>query len=361
VRLLFVSHSFPPEHSPLENIGGMQRVAVELANQLANRDDLDYQQLILQSSWNRHHIQCIPWLLATTLRLYRRASKHQMDVVLFSSMVTGAIAPLIRNICKATNIKLCAIAHGRDVTLPGIYQVAQVRRTLRALDRVYPVSHATANECAVRGMDQSRIQVIPNGVNLDRYSFGSGGQGKSLQLLSVGRLVTRKGFRWFVNNVMPLLPSNIHYKIAGFGPEHDAINSDILARGLQERIQLLGRCSDQSLVKLYHDSDLLIMPNLHVEGDMEGFGVVMLEAGASGTPAIASDIEGIRDVITDGKNGTLIPSGNAEAFKTAILDHASFPDRTLVRKHTESNFSWPIVAQRYIDHLKRLHTGTLLN
>jgi len=363
VRLLFVSHSFPPESSPLENIGGMQRVAVELADELSKRGDIHYQQLILRSAWKWHHIQCAPWLVATALRLKRMASRQEMDVVLFSSMVTGALACLIRNICTDKNITLCAIAHGRDVTLPGIYQAVQVRRTLNALDCVLPVSRATAAQCTDRGMPESRIQVIPNGVNLSRYQFGSGSQGSDLQLLSVGRLVPRKGFAWFVDNVMPHLPSTIHYKITGIGPEHDAIRKAITTHGLQERVDLLGRCSDPSLIKLYHQSDLLIMPNLPVDGDMEGFGVVMLEAGASGTPAVAADLEGIQDVIADGKNGIMIPSGNAEAFKKAILSYASSPHltRTLVRAHTESHFSWPIVAQRYVDHLQQLHARALLN
>ncbi len=341
----------------------MQRVAVELADELSKRGDINYQQLILRSAWKWHHIQCGPWLMATALRILRMALRREMDVVLFSSMVTGALASLIRHPCTVANIHLCAIAHGRDVTLPGIYQIAQVRRTLKALDCVLPVSRATATECINRGMPDSRIQVIPNGVNLSRYSFGSGSQGNELHLLSVGRLVTRKGFAWFVDTVMPQLPPHIHYRIAGVGPEHDTIKAAIASHGLQERVHLLGRCSDTSLTKLYHQSDLLIMPNLHVEGDMEGFGVVMLEAGASGTPAIAADIEGIRDVITDGINGSLIPSGNAEAFKKAILSCALLAQsaRARVRAHTESHFSWPVVTQRYIDHLKSLHSSARLN
>ena len=52
-----------------------------------------------------------------------------------------------------------------------------------------------------------------------------------------------------------------------------------MRHGLGGRVSLLGRCSDEDLVKLYCDSDLLVMPNIPVRGDMEGFGVVMLEAG----------------------------------------------------------------------------------
>ena len=340
----------------------MQRVAVELADVLAERDDLQYRQLVLRSAWKWHHIQCAPWLAVTAARLHRIASQGQTDVVLFSSMVTGALATLIRKQCSAANIQLAAIAHGRDVTLPGIYQTVQVRRTLRVLNCVLPVSRATGLECEKRGMPPSRIQVVPNGVTTSRYTVGSGSEGRVQKLLSVGRLVKRKGFAWFVDQVMPMLPSHIEYWIAGTGPESEAIQHAAAAHGLEGRVHLLGRCSDEHLVKLYSESDLLIMPNLPVEGDMEGFGVVMLEAGSSGTPAIAADLEGIRDVITNDVNGRLVPSGDAPAFKNAILDYPTSPAaRKKAYNYTTAKFSWPSVAELYVRHLRELHAGTLTN
>ncbi len=338
----------------------MQRVAVELADALSARNDVQYQQQVLRSAWKWHHMQCAPWLASTAARLYRISTRREVDVVLFSSMVTGALATLIRRPCNAANIKLAAIAHGRDVTLPGIYQAFQVRRTLRALDIVLPVSRATGIECAKREMPSSRICVIPNGVALSRYRTGTGSGGASLRLASVGRLVKRKGFAWFIDQVMPELPTHVHYRIAGSGPEAEAIQQAINRHGLEGRVQLLGRCSDEDLVKLYRESDLLVMPNIPVRGDMEGFGVVMLEAGACGTPAIAANLEGIQDVITDGVNGHLVTSGDPVGFAEAILNHSATPKiRARTRKHTAANFGWPNVAELYVRKLRELHAGTL--
>lgn len=360
MRLLFVSHSFPPENRPLESIGGMQRVAVELADALSARDDVQYQQLVLRSAWKWHHIQCVPWLASAAARLHRISMRRDVDVVLFSSMVTGALATLIRRPCNAANIKLAAIAHGRDITLPGIYQMLQVRRTLRALDLVLPVSRATGAECAKRDMPSPRIRVIPNGVALSRYRIGTGSGSTSLRLASVGRLVKRKGFAWFIDQVMPKLPANVEYRIAGSGPEVEAIQQAIKRHGLEGRVRLLGRCSDEDLVKLYCDSDLLVMPNIPVRGDMEGFGVVMLEAGACGTPAIAANLEGIQDVITDGVNGHLVKSGDSTGFADAILNSpTTLTARAHTREHTTANFGWPNVAEIYVRKLRELHTGTL--
>lgn len=338
----------------------MQRVAVELAGELALRNDLQYRQIVLRSAWKWHHIRCAPWLLATAARLSRIASRKEVDVILFSSMVTGALATLIRKACHSANIQLAAIAHGRDVTLPGIYQTLQVLRTLKALDRVLPVSRATGLECEKRGMPSSRIQIIPNGVTLSRYQVGIQARDRVRNLLSVGRLVKRKGFAWFVDQVMPELPSDIEYRIAGTGTESKAIQQAATVRGLKSRVHLLGRCSNEHLVELYRESDLLIMPNLAVEGDMEGFGVVMLEAGASGTPAISADLEGIRDVITDGVNGQLVRSGDASAFKDAILNYpTTSAARENAYQHTKATFSWSSVAERYVHHLQTLHSSTV--
>jgi phosphatidyl-myo-inositol dimannoside synthase len=60
----------------------------------------------------------------------------------------------------------------------------------------------------------------------------------------------------------------------------------------------------------YAAADLFVMPNIPVEGDMEGFGIVLLEANRAGVPAVASDLEGIRDVIEPGENGYRVPHGN---------------------------------------------------
>jgi len=104
----------------------------------------------------------------------------------------------------------------------------------------------------------------------------------------------------------------------------------------------------------YSAADLFIMPNVKVEGDMEGFGVVLLEANIRNTPAIATDIEGIKDVISPGKNGYRIPEGDAPGFARKVdevlqteLDTLSISSRSFV----EHQFSWEKVSKDYIKYL----------
>ena len=99
------------------------------------------------------------------------------------------------------------------------------------------------------------------------------------------------------------------------------------------------------------------MPNIVVPGDMEGFGIVMLEAGACGLPTLAADLEGIRDVIDEGVNGWFAPTEDTSAFATKIQTLLDDPDalRAASKRTTDyvtSTFRWDSTADRYLDVLR---------
>ena len=376
MRLLFVSQSFPPQNRPLDNLGGMQRVAVELYDALRAHPDLDLDALVLRSTWRWHHVVGVPWWIQTLRQVRRKAEAGEIDAVLFSSMAVGAMAPLLHKTLAPLGIPMAVIAHGRDVTLRGPYQ-RLIRRIFDALDAVFPVSRATAAACRVRGVPPEKIRVVPNGVKLRRFepladlammrdalreAVGDPDYAlpdDALLLCSVGRQVERKGYAWFVDSVMPLLPEDVHYWLAGDGPEAENIAAAAARRGLGRRVRLLGRISDDALHTLLRGADLFVMPNVPVPGDMEGFGVVLLEAGLCGTPAIAARLEGIRDVITEGANGHLVESGDAWGFSEAIMRY--YHDRgrmdaaaARAAQHTAETFSWAAVADHYVEAMQAL-------
>ena len=140
----------------MANVGGMQRVAVELYQALGTHPGITLDAIVLRSSWRWHHIVGTGWLFTTLRKIRRKAEQGEIDAVLFSSMVPASLAPLLRRTLAPRGIPMAAIAHGRDVTQPGPYQVLLVRRILNALDAVLPVSRATATECIARGMPQDR-------------------------------------------------------------------------------------------------------------------------------------------------------------------------------------------------------------
>lgn len=168
-------------------------------------------------------------------------------------------------------------------------------------------------------------------------------------------MVKRKGHAWFVDAVMPRLVSNIVYVILGDGPERESVQRAVDTHGLGGRVVLLGRQPDTILDVAYAAADLFVMPNIPVHGDMEGFGIVLLEANAMGLPAIGADLEGIRDVIQDGENGRKVPVVDTEAWIDgigALLSEDADSQRERARQFVHDRFDWAHVADLYIQYLQ---------
>ena len=375
MRILFVSHSFPPADRPLSNVGGMQRVATELHSALREHDSVALRSAVLRSSWRSTHLRAGPFMIGALWKICAMAERREIDAVLFSSMVTASLAIPLKAHLRRCGVLTAAIVHGRDVTLDTPFYQRFVPRVFSAVDAVLPVSRATGEACLQRGLDRRKLYIVPNGVATHRFtSTGSNGSARKLLLrqyadqnlperglllCSVGRQVKRKGFAWFVSEVMPLLPDDVHYWLAGDGPEMDDILAAAEKKGVGHRIRLLGRVSERDLELLYAASDLFVMPNIPVAGDMEGFGVVMLEAGLSGLPTIGSRLEGITDVIDEGQNGHLVPSGDAWGFSEAIMQYYRDHERHSQAKRRAENyvrhrFSWSAIADRYVNVLHTL-------
>jgi phosphatidylinositol alpha-1,6-mannosyltransferase len=375
MRLLYVSHSFPPPGRPLKNVGGMQRVATELHAALRARSDVTLDDVLLRTSWRWTHLKTLPFLAKVYRQVKRRVEAGAADAVLFSSMVTASTAWPLRSTLSEAGVPMVAVAHGRDVTLPvWPYQRLLLPRVFGALDAVLPVSRATGQALRERGLPERKVRVVPNGVDTERFApprnrtaarraLTSAADASlpddALLLCSVGRQVERKGFAWFVRRVMPRLPGNVHYWLAGDGPEADALRDAVDQHDLTGRVRLLGRVPEALLQKLYRGSDLFVMPNVPVQGDMEGFGVVMLEASLSGLPVVAARLEGIRDVIAEGENGHLVESGDAGAFADRIRQYRD--DRAELReaaqraaRYTRRTFSWGAVTGEYVEALHAL-------
>jgi phosphatidylinositol alpha-1,6-mannosyltransferase len=359
MRLLFVSHSFPPPDAPLANLGGMQRVAVELAGALAADPRIELHPLVLRSPWRGIVRRAVPFLASLAWRVPREVRARRIDAVLFSSITTALPAALMAGGVRRGGALAASIAHGLDVTSPNLaYQLA-VRRTLGALDRVLPISRATAEACRTRGVTDGRLQVVPNGIDLARFAGAPNHvlrerpPAGSFLLVSVGRQVPRKGFAWFVAEVMPRLGPRFHYWLAGDGPERGAIQTAARRAGVGDRVRLLGVVGEPELVALYRLGQLFVMPNVPVAGDLEGFGLVMLEAAACGLPALAADLEGIRDVVSEGKNGWLVPSRDATAFAARIEALAADPEglgalACSAAEHVRDHFTWPAVVDQLV-------------
>jgi phosphatidylinositol alpha-1,6-mannosyltransferase len=350
-------------------MGGMQRVSLQLVETLKKNPNVVIETIKLEAEWGNIGLATTRFLLKNLVELPGRVELFKPDVVLFSSMVTASLAPLIR---QKINVPMVTINHGQDVTTPvGVYQW-YVPKVFKALDGVISVSRATRQACIDRGMDPEKGIAIPNGFSPEDFNIGicdkiysrkQFGELLGLDvsnkklLLTTGRLVKRKGHAWFIRNVLPKLNVNTIYVILGDGPEREDINRSIVESKSEDRVIMLGRQSDEVLKLAYCASDLFVMPNIIVPGDMEGFGVVMLEANLMGTPVVASDLEGIKDVVNDGKNGYKIPVGDFNSFSLTINNLLSSDFQILSESskvYVFENFTWEKVAMRYTDYLSQV-------
>lgn len=347
----------------------MQNVSMQLVKTLKKREDVELFTIIHQASWRLIGFKTFLFLFTLLWKIPAAIKKHKPDVVLFSSMVTAAVLPFL---LKKPDVPCVTINHGQDVTLPvRIYQW-YLPIVFSHLDGVISVSDATRQACISRGMAPEKGCALPNGIDTDvladlpskeearksiekEFNIQLGGR---YLLLSVGRQVKRKGHVWFIDNVLSNLKSNIIFLIIGDGPEHENIQQARERSSKKQNIVIAGKQPDSVLNAAYSAADLFIMPNIPVEGDMEGFGIVLLEANRAGVPAVAADLEGIKDVIVQGVNGYRVPSGDAVKFASKI-DEAlknELPELSIkAKEYVLDTFSWYSIVDKYVSFLKRLN------
>lgn len=362
--LLFMSHLHPPQDNPLDSIGGMQEVSQQLLHHLNASGTFEIHEWVNHAAWKHIGWSTAGYLAKSLQRVPTLIKQHNIDLIVCGSMVTAAISPILR--AMGVKVPIVAINHGQDVTLPfGPYQW-WVPNVFRALTKVISVSEATSIQSRDRGLDSSKAEVLPNGIKLDfARRMPPQGEAKAILseshsidpkiplLLTVGRLVERKGHTWFLENVLPKVQTPVQYVMIGEGPQQHEIEHAM--SGLQQvsphHIYVLGRQEEEFVHHAYAASDLFIMPNISVEGDMEGFGIVLLEANAVGCPAVATYIEGIRDVIEDGLNGLAIQEGDARGFAQSIDHLLTEPtqrhDLRASSKQRAETFEWQVLVSRY--------------
>ncbi len=247
--------------------------------------------------------------------------------------------------------RVTVTAHGLDVSWAHPFYQWMIRRFLPRAKLIHCVSRATANAVIARGVDPGRIVILPCGIG--DVSVSSGSAGDIPRLVTVGRLVERKGVVWFLAEVLPLLIAlrgDIKYHIVGTGPAEQSIKKVIREKSLQEAVFLHGELDDATRDALVEQSNVFLMPNVPVPGDMEGFGIACIEASARGIPIVAANSEGLRDAVIEGETGTLFHPGDATDCCNAIIGMlSSQPDHAAIARATRARFHWSMLFPRYVN------------
>lgn len=193
-----------------------------------------------------------------------------------------------------------------------------------------------------------RVKVAPPGVDLERFSPGDRGRARDRFMLhadafivvAVRRLVPRMGLDVLLDawaRALAEVPT-AQLLIAGEGSQRAALEQQVERLGLSESVRLLGRISDEELVELYRAADMGVVPTR----SFEGFGLVVIEAAACGTPTIVSDIGGLPEAVHALDPSLMVAPGDVDALAGRIAASArpgGIPSRADTRRYAE-RFSW---------------------
>ena len=346
-NILLITSEFPPQP------GGIGQHAYDLAYHLAlteevvvladqrssdgkEENEFDAQQNFQVKRTPRYAILTFTYIQRLIIAL-QLAGKS--DVVLVSgkfSLWQGGLIRLLKH------QPIIAIIHGTEVLLGNSYFKKLTDKCLQSFDHVIAVSHYTLD--LVKHLQLQQTSVIPNGIQLKHQPTSKTESTKEVQLITVGNLTQRKG----QHNVIQALPQLVKkypkliYHCVGIPTNKQQLIQ--LADELQVRdhIQFHGRVSHQEKERLLQQADIFMMLSERTKsGDVEGFGIAILEANQFGTPAIGSKDSGIEDAIKEGDSGFLVDPHDPEAIVQAIeqilrdYEHYSYQATQWVRE-----FEW---------------------
>jgi glycosyltransferase involved in cell wall biosynthesis len=348
VKLLFISRAYPPA------IGGL-----EIHNR-AIHEALQH-KIHVEAIINRKGKKALFWFIPfAAIKALILASRY--DVILLGDGVLSTVGWFIKRLRPATPV--ACIIHGLDITYTNpIYQSIWGKIFLPQMDKIIAVSSATANEAMKRGIPEAKITVIPNGIAPEFHQHHKNRKkleellhtdtSHKIVLLTIGRLVKRKGVDWFIKRVMPEIKNQCIYLIAGNGPEYKNINKSIEDNNLSSSVYCFGLVSEELKSFLFSNADLFIQPNIKVKGDMEGFGIAVLEANMHNLPVLGSKLEGLQDSIIENQNGWLAEPENAGDYihkinelskRVEILRRDGDKAKDFCLRH----FRWERIADKYL-------------
>lgn len=191
--------------------------------------------------------------------------------------------------------------------------------TVKRAARVIAISRHEAAHLTRIGVPPDKINVIPNGVDIAEFAGLDRGRadGDGLVGLFVGRIdLGQKGLETLVR-AMALLPSSHPFRIRIVGEDWSGIETlrSLAQRlGIADRMTIVGKLDREALLEEYANAHFLVLPSL-----FEPFGIVLLEAMATGLPVVASRVGGIPEIVVDGRTGLLVEPGNAHALAEALF------------------------------------------
>jgi len=361
-RTLFVTRNLPPL------VGGMERLNARLWSLLVANGDA----ILVGPRGSRSRLptglaaseapagSIGAYLCVAGVHALRAALRFRPGLVLAGSGVT---APLVLASARAVGARAMVYLHGLDI----VADHAAYRRlwlpAIRRCDGFMVNSSATAQLAVEAGIARERIRIVHPGTDLVGDDPAAGpafrqrhGLGAAPIILSAGRLTPRKGLVEFVTRALPRIISE-HPGVrlvvvgtdaraalnAGTVSESERITAAASSAGVSGHVVLLGGVDDRELDAAYRAADVLVFPILALPGDVEGFGMVAIEAAARGLPTVGFRVGGVVDSVEDGVSGDLVSAGDDLGLAARLAARLAVIDRAAIaaacRRHA-ARFSW---------------------
>ena len=371
MNLLVITWNFPPRH------GGMENLLENLCSGLREK----HRVFIVTSFAKAPHSAerdtfraplagLIPFAFYALWRGAMVLARGPQTRVVFggSALVTPLVLILARVFCR----RAVVLTHGLDVIHRNAFYQLLCVRWLKFCDRVIANSNYTGALTQSKAVAQERLTVIPPGVQPERFDIPTDVnatkrrwnlEGKKI-ILFVGRLAKRKGIKEFIEKslveIVRQIPETV-FLIVGDNPTQSLAHRDnvvgeidmtVSKLSLENEVRLLGALSDNEVISLYHVCDVVLLPALDMKDDVEGFGIVLLEAAAAGKPVVATRVGGIPEAIEEGKSGILIAPDDYQPLSRSVIGLLSNNKERLAmgqyaRERIKEKFCWAKIIGQY--------------
>jgi len=303
------------------------------------------------------------FLLAQAYHIWRTVRKYRINLIHCHWIVPQGFFVSLLN--AVTGVPFLLTALGGDVyAFPNNPIARYIKRFALSRSKACAVNSLSVRESLQAIHPEGNYPYLPNGV--DEKVFRPERHDPGLKsklgiegpfLLGVGRFAEKKGFRYLIDAMPEILAEepSAHLVLVGFGPEETALKQQVQKLGLEGKVIFPGPKSGEELAGYYATADIFIGPSVIAEsGDTEGQGVVFLEALASKTAVVASEVGGIVDMIKDGETGLTVPQKDSPALAEKIIALCKNPElkQKLAengRRLVEENYSWDAIAEKYLE------------
>ena len=286
----------------------------------------------------------------------------------------GAAAPLgllSRGLRRAGVKEIVALTHGHEVwwskVFPFTLAMKSISRQVNTLTYLGEFTRNAISKSVTKVAAQSMVKIAP-GIDTDHFSPQDArelrnelGLTEKKVIVSVGRLVHRKGQDILIE-AMPAIIKDVpeaHILMIGEGPYRAYLENRVKALGIQERVTFIGRIQYADLPRYICAGDLFVMPSRsRFAGlEVEGLGIVYLEASACGLPVIAGDSGGAPDAVLEGQTGLVVDGTSKSDVAAAAVELLLDPDRSQAmgirgRQWIIQEWRWEIWSARFAELLK---------